>query len=69
MSRDGRFAAVAIVIQKLLIGLYVSGRYQDQMGASVDGVELRLAVSTFAMVDEPPQTARLQRGIHAVVQD
>lgn len=53
VSWDGRFAAVAIVVQQLLVGLDVSGRHQDQMGASVDGVELCLAVSALAVVDEP----------------
>lgn len=69
VSRDGRAAAVAVVVQQLLLGRDVSGRHQDQVGAPVDGVELRLAVSALAVVDEPPQALRLQRSVHTVVQD
>lgn len=69
VRRDGRSAAVAVVVQQLLLGLDVSGRHQDQVGAPIDGVQLRLAVSALAVVDEPPQAVRLQRRVHTVVQD
>lgn len=66
MSQNRGLAAIAVVIQQLLVCSDVSGRHQDQMRAPVDGVQLRLAVSSFTVVDESPETARLLCGVHTV---
>lgn len=64
MSQNRGLAAITVVIQQLLVCSDVSGRHQDQMRASVDGVKLRLAVSSFTVVDESPKTLRFLCSIH-----
>lgn len=66
MSQNRGLAAITIVIQQLLICFDVSGRHQDQMGASINGVKLRLAVPSFTVVDESPKTVGFLCGIHTV---
>lgn len=66
MSQNRGLAAVAVVVQQFLAGFDVSGRHQDQPRASVNGVQLRLAVSRFTVVDESPETVRFLRSVHTV---
>lgn len=66
MSQKRGPTAITVVIQQLLACSDVSGRHQDQVGASVNGVKLRLAVSTFTVVDESPNTVCFLCSIHTV---
>lgn len=66
MSQDRGLAAITVVIQQLLVCSDVSGRHQDQMRASINGVKLRLAVSGFTVVDQSPKTMRFLCSIHTV---
>lgn len=66
MSQDRGLAAIAVVIQQLLVCVDVSGSHQDQMRAPVNGVQLGLAVPSFTVVDESPETARFLCSVHAV---
>lgn len=64
MSQDRGFAAVAVVVQQLLVRLDVLGRHQDQVRRPVDRVESGLTVSCFTVVDQSPQTAAFFCSIH-----
>lgn len=66
MSQNWSPAAITVVIQQLLVCSDVSGRHQDQMRASVNGMKLRLAVSTFTVVDESPKSLCFLCSIHTV---
>lgn len=66
MSQNRGLTAIAIVIQQFLVCFDVSGSHQDQMRASVNRVQLCLAVSSFTVVDESPETARFLCSVHTV---
>lgn len=65
MRSDGSFAAVAVVVQQLLAPVDVAGGHEDEVRHAVDVVQLGLAVSVLAVVDQPAQSAALFGGIHA----
>lgn len=64
MSSDGGFAAVPVVVKKLLAFVDVSGGDEDEVRDSVDVVEFGLAVPVLAVVDQPAHPTRLFGGVH-----
>lgn len=66
MSQNRGLTAITVVVQQLLVCSDVSGRHQDQMRASVNGVKLCLAVPSFTVVDESPKTVCFLCSIHTV---
>lgn len=67
MCRDGVFAPIAVIIEQLLVCFDVSGSHQDQVRRPIDGVEPRLTVSTFTVVQQPSKAARFLRSIDALM--
>lgn len=69
MSGDGCLPAVAIVVEKFLALVDVSGGYEDEVRYSVDVVEFGVTVAISAVVDESSHSARFSSGIHAERKD
>lgn len=65
VSGDGGLAAVAVVVEQLLALVDVLGRHQDEVGRAGDFVELGLAVSVLAVIEQPAHSAGLFRGVDA----
>lgn len=62
---DGRFAAVAVIVQQLLPLVDVPRGHENEVRGAVDVVEFGLAVPVFAVVDQATHPARLSGGVHA----
>lgn len=68
VCRDGLFAPIPVVVEQLLLCLDVPGGHKDQMRRPIDGVEPRLAVPTFTVVQQPSKTVSFLGSIYAVKQ-
>ena len=65
VGRDGGFAAISVVVEKLFVCLDVPGGDQNQMRCTVDAVKLRLTVSHLTVVDQPSHSTAFPGRIHA----
>lgn len=66
VSRDWGFTPITVIIKQLFLCFDVSGRHQDQMRGSIDGVKLSLAVSSFTMVDQSSKACCFRCSVHTV---
>lgn len=64
MRCDGRFAAVAVVVEQLLALIDVSRCHQDEVRHPVDVMEFGLTVAVLTVVDQTAHAPRFFRGVH-----